>query len=596
MISSGADTEKASKIFDMLSGVASVVCVVVMVLYAGYNLDATEALHLRGIAHICLLIFTVHIVYQFTFLYRTTVKEAKPIKWIVDAAIILAALIWFFPGVWRLLPASLEAIFTGNFYVFLALTAYSVVQICYSLSRIPGRRTNPSILMASSFLIFIGVGAMVLKLPKCTYHGISYFDSLFLASSAVSITGLSPVDIPSTFTPLGILALSVLIQLGSLGIITFTSFFALFFTGNTSIYNQLLLRDVVYSKSMNALIPTLLYVLGFTVTIETLGAVCVYLTVPDALGLGIKEKVIFSVFHAMSSFCNAGFSCLPGGMSNPVLMRSYQGIYIVTSILIFAGAVGFPILTNFRERIKYSVVKIVRRLTGRKGDPIPLHILDLNTKIVLCTTLSVLVVGSLAFFILEYDNSLRGMSVGEKAVQSVFNSLVPRSAGFASVNPAVFLDATLLLVMVQMVIGGSSQSMGGGIKVNTFGALLLNLRAVVLNHEEATAFGRAISRASIRRANAVVVISAMALTAYTFTLLCLEPQLPAKSVIFESTSALFTVGSSLGITGELSDASKLIISSAMFLGRVGILSIMAGMMKSGRDASEHYPTDNIIIN
>lgn len=147
-----------------------------------------------------------------------------------------------------------------------------------------------------------------------------------------------------------------------------------------------------------------------------------------------------------------------------------------------------------------------------------------------------------------------------------------------------------------MTIGGASQSMGGGIKVNTFGAIILNLKSVLYGHERATAFGRSINQASIRRANAVALISLLTLAAYTFALLLLEPKIGTKPLIFEAVSALFTVGSSLGVTSQLSIYSKALLATAMFLGRVGILSLLSGMLSHRNDLSPHYPTDNIIIN
>lgn len=584
-----------STVLNNLAGIASVVGVVLLVVYTGYNLRPSDAAKLKHILRGIQILFGTHILFHLIFYFRTTISDSRVIKWVVDIGILLSLIFWIFPEIEKPWFPTLNHILFGNTFFFSAVGAYSIVDISYALSRIPGKRTNPTLLMASSFLVFIVMGSFLLMLPRCTYHGISYIDSLFISSSAVSITGLTSVDIPSTFTPLGIMVLSLLIQLGSLGIITFTSFFAMFFTGGTSIYNQLLLKDVVYSKSMNALVPTLLYVLGFTLTVEITGAACVYLTIPESLGLGVKDRLIFSAFHSMSSFCNAGFSCLPDGMSNTLLMQSSQTIYIVTSVLIFMGAVGFPILVNFKEIIRYNIQKAVNAALKTKKHVVPVHIFDLNTKIVLCTTLTVLIVGTVAFFILEYNNSLRGMTLYEKTVQAVFNSLVPRSAGFSSVNPTTFLDITLLVIMVQMIIGGASQSMAGGIKVNTFGTAVLNLKSVLLGHNRATAFHRTISQASVRRANAVILISMFALTAYLTVALCLERNLPTKSVIFEMVSALFTVGSSLGITGELGDASKVVLCTAMFLGRVGILSLIAGITTSRRDVSDHYPEDGVII-
>lgn len=582
----------AATVLDFASGAASLACLVCLAVFVGYDLNPADRLYVSRMLRVCQLVFAVALAYRFIFRFRAQIRQSRIIQWMVDAALLMTIVAWAWPQ--SQLPM-LSWMWHRRFFL-LVMGAYSVVNLSYSISKIPNRRTNPSLLMGASFLIFIIAGSFLLMLPKCTHDGISYFDALFVSSSAVCITGLTPVDIPSTFTPLGLGVLSLLVQLGSLGVITFTSFFAIFYTGNTSIYNQLMLRDMIYSKSMNSLVPTLLYVLGFTVSVEIIGAVCVYFAIPDALGMGVEDKIWFAAFHSMSSFCNAGFSCLPDGMANPVLMHSGQSIYLVTSALIFAGAVGFPILVNLKEIMASRLHRLWRWLRGLAREPRRVHVFDLNTKLVLWTTLSILVVSTVAFFCLEYNNSLAGMTLWEKCVQSLFNSLVPRSAGFASVNPATFLDVTMLLIVVQMIIGGSSQSMAGGIKVNTFGVAIASLRAVLLGHHGAQAFNRTISRASVRRANAIVTLSLLTLLAYCVAMLLLEPALPAKAVVFETVSALFTVGSSLGITAELGDVAKVLLCTAMFLGRVGLLSLLCGMMRRRRDLSPHLPSDNVIIN
>ena len=588
--------EAISECTEVASGLASVACLVAMVVYSGYNLTASDISIINVTLRISQLTFGISALFDIILHLRSVKKQTRIIKWVLYAAIGLTFPAWIYPHPehpW--LPWLSDFLYSRGF-LFATLTTYSVVSLSYVLSRIPGRRTNPSLIMAGSFLCFIIVGSFILTLPRCTYHGISYFDSLFVSASAVCITGLSPVDIATTFTPRGIMVLSVLVQLGSLGILTFTSFFALFFTGSNSVYNQILLRDVVYSKSMNALVPTLMYVLGFTLSIELIGAIAVYAAIPEELVMDVREKILFSAFHSMSSFCNAGFSCLPQGMGNPALMASGQNMYIVTSVLIFAGAIGFPILVNIKEGIAYHCRKSLHRPLGRKTIAKRTNIYDINTRIVFTTTMIVLVAGAASFFWLEYDNTLAGMSLGDKAVQSVFNALTPRSAGFSSVDPANFLDVTLLLVMAQMIIGGSSQSMAGGIKVNTLGTVFLSLRSVVRGNEDTVAFNRVINRASVRRAYAVIVLAGGTLMLYTVALLLLEPDLPVKALVFESVSAVFTVGSSLGITPELGDASKALLSTAMFLGRVGLISIMCGLMARHRDISPHLPQDNVIIN
>ncbi len=578
------------------TNICAVACLVALTVYEGYTLSKGDVHVIRLALRGCQGVFIAGVLFNWIFRMRASIKSSRIVRWIVEAALLVTLLPWIYPKPHHSWLPWLDTFLYSNKFLFIVMGAFSIVRIFYALAQIPSRRTNPAMLMGASFLVFIIIGSFMLMLPRCTYHGISYFDSLFVASSAVCITGLCPVDFPTTFTPFGTLVVSVLVQLGSLGIITFTSFFAVFFTGATSIYNQLLLKDIIYSKSMNSLIPTLLYVLGFTIAVELIGAFCIYFTVPEALAMDTHRRIVFSLFHSMSSFCNAGFSCLPGGMSNHALMHSNQSIYLVTSALIFAGAVGFPTLVNLRETLFFYVRKAWAKIRGKRHEMMPLHIYDLNTKIVLCTTIAILVVSTVLFFIFERHNTLQGMTTYEKWVQSLFNSLIPRSAGFASVNPAMFLDVTLFIVVVQMIIGGASQSMAGGIKVNTLGAILLNLRSILLGHKGVSAFNRSIAVASIRRANAVITLATVSLTFYIVLEMLLEPDIPTKSLVFETVSALFTVGSSLGATNMLSDASKVVLCTAMFFGRIGLLSFLAGVMMKTRDVSEHLPKDTLIIN
>lgn len=220
----------------------------------------------------------------------------------------------------------------------------------------------------------------------------------------------------------------------------------------------------------------------------------------------------------------------------------------------------------------------------------------MNTKIVMVTTITIFLLSSLLFFILEYNNSLAGMSMYDKIVQSVFNSFVPRSSGFSSVNPAGFLNVTIIMMVVLMWIGGASQSTAGGIKVNTFAVILLELKSAITGKDRVVVYNRTIAMDSVRRACAVVTLSILAYIFYSMMLVAFEPGLPVKQLLFESASALFTVGSSLGVTHELSDASKILLCTAMFLGRVGIISMLIGFAGQRKDPPVKYPVDNVIIN
>ncbi len=583
----------------VLSALASVVCLVSLVIHAGYEHTVSEFIVIRRVLRFTQAIFTANVLFNLTFNLRNTIRNTKLIKWIVDAAILLTLLPWIYPHPDNPWLPWLEQMLYSNKFLYSILAAYSVVTLSYAIFKVVSRRTNPSLLMSCSFLIFILIGSFMLMLPKCTYHDISYVDSLFVSTSAVSITGLSPIDIPSTFTPLGIFILAALIQIGALGVMTFTSFFALFFSGSASIYSQLMLKDMVYSKSLNSLIPTLLYIMAFTFAIELTGAVLIFFSIHGSLGMDIPDEIAFSAFHSLSAFCNAGFSTLPDGMANPLLLHGNISIYWIMSAMIIAGSLGFPILVNFRDAITLKLRRM-RRLFIQHHNEISeirqVHTFNMNTKIVLVTFGLLFLFGAVIFFILEYDNSLTGMTLMEKITQSAFNSASPRSAGFVSVNPAGFLNITIIILLFLMWIGGASQSTGGGIKVNTFAAIWLNLRAIITETPRVTAFRRTIATGSIRRANAVVALSIISYLLFSVILLALEPHLPTKSLLFESCSALFTVGSSLGVTSQLSAPSEVILCIAMFLGRVGILSLLAGMARRHHHPEVTYPSDNIIIN
>lgn len=584
-----------SYVLQTASAVAAVACLTALTIYVGFEHNATHAQWLYNGMHTVQTIFTVNVIFSL-FTNLVLCKTTRHwLMWTINALIILLLFVWIIPSS-SLPPLSgLTRFVYGRVFLYSVLATYSVITLCTVLMRMPGRRTNPALLMAFAFIFFIFAGAFILMMPRCTYQGITFTDSLFVSTSAVCITGLTPVDIAATFTPLGQIILALLFQIGGLGIITFTSFFALFFTGTQSIYSQLLVRDMIYSKSINALIPTLFYILSFTIAVEAVGAVAIYFALPPAICGDTASHIGLAVFHSMSAFCNVGFSTIDKGLSNPALMHGNQMFYVIMGVLVFAGALGFPILVNFREIVRQYMRRLINRLLNRRRT-YKVHIFDLNTKIVLATTLCIFAAGSIAFFTLERNNTLKGMSLWQQTVQSAFNAIIPRSGGYATVNPANLLNATLLIVMAQMVIGGSSQSMGGGIKVNTLGVIIFNLRAVVSRNRGIKAFKRTIAPASVRRANAVVTLALFTTFAFALALVLLQPQMPLKSLIFETISATFSVGSSLGITSQLCPASKCILCIAMFTGRVGLLSLLTGLVPLKADTSLSLPPDNVIIN
>ena len=446
-----------------------------------------------------------------------------------------------------------------------------------------GRKSNPSLMMAVSFLFIIMAGSGMLLMPRCIQQGVhlSWIDSLFTATSAVCVTGLTTIDVPSTFTSFGQLVIMMLIQVGGLGVMTITSFFALFFMGNTSIYNQMQVQDMVSSKSLASLWSTLLNIFGFTAVLELAGAVLIFLNIHGTIGLDIRHELFFSMFHAVSAFCNGGFSNYQDGVGASVLMEGHCWLYIILALLIILGGIGYPVLVN----LKMAVTKY------KKGR----HLFDLNTKIVLRTTMMLIVFGTalLAFF--EWNNTFAGMPIREKLTQAFFNAVSPRTAGFISVDLNSMCIQSIFIYTLLMWIGGASQSTAGGVKVNAFAVAFLNIRAIIHGTTRVEFAGRELSTDSIRRANAAVFVSIILLSVFVFLVTLTEPDLPLKAIVFECVSAFATVGSSLGITSSLQDTSKVLLVVLMFIGRVGLVTMAQGLLKQYKNQNYQLPQDSITI-
>ena len=480
----------------------------------------------------------------------------------------------------------------------LILLLISFIELSDAIITSLGRKSNPALMMAVSFLFIIMVGSGMLLMPRCIQHGVhlSWIDSLFTATSAVCVTGLTTIDVPSTFTCLGQLIVMLLIQVGGLGVMTITSFFALFFMGNTSIYNQMQVQDMVSSKSLASLWSTLLNIIGFTAFLELAGAVMIFLNIHGTIGLDLRHELFFSVFHAVSAFCNGGFSNYQDGMSAPVLMEGHSCLYIILALLIIFGGIGYPVLVNLKAAVSRHAKVLWKWINGHRYASLNIpNLFDLNTKIVLRTTTLLIVIGTVLIAFFEWNNTFAGMPIHEKLTQAFFNAVSPRTAGFVSVNLNHMCIQSVFIYTVLMWIGGASQSTAGGVKVNAFAVAFLNIRAIIHGTTRVEFAGRELSSDSIRRANAAVFVSLIVLGIFIFLITLTEPNQPLKAIVFECVSAFATVGSSLGLTPELHDTSKALIVVLMFIGRVGLVTMAQGLLKQYKNQNYKLPQDNITI-
>lgn len=472
------------------------------------------------------------------------------------------------------------------------ISVFAVLDLSKSIISFLNRKTNPALMMATGFAVIIFIGGLLLLLPRSIAAGanLSVVDAFFVSTSAVCVTGLSPVDISTTFTIDGQLIILALIQIGGLGVMTITSFFALFYMGNTNLYSQLAVKNMIGTDTWNSLLSTLFYILGFTFAIEMIGAAFIWLSVHSTLDMTMQEEIYFAIFHSISAFCNAGFSTLSNNLGNPSFM-GINSLYVIISVLVILGGIGFPILMN----LKCALFHNVRRLFNKDYRQ-HLRVTTINTKIVLATTTVLLVLSTAAFVLIEWNGAFAGMTTWEKIVQSFFHASVPRTAGFNSVDMGSFSNIGILVFMILMWIGGASQSTAGGIKVNTIAVAWANFMSVIRERKSVVILKREVSQESVQRATATVFASILVILLAFIILLATEPGLTPKQLLFEVISALGTVGSSLNATAYLTTAGKIIVSLLMFVGRVGLIVVAMSFVKKKGQERFCYPKDNVIIN
>lgn len=452
---------------------------------------------------------------------------------------------------------------------------------------------NPAQLFIVSFFVIIKLGTWLLMLPNATYHGLSYIDAFFTATSAVCVTGLAVVDTGTYFTGFGQGILLILIQVGGLGILTFASYFSYFFKGGSTYENQLVWSDITSSNKLGDVFSTLKAILIITFSIEMVSAILIYSSVEDIPFSSHTDKVFFAVFHAVSAFCNAGFSTLPHSLAETGFKFNYALHLVIIMTFVFGG-LGFPIVSNSIRYLRYSLGKWIFFKRGRrKYRP---WILNLNSRITLVTTFSLIVVGFIGFYGLEYSNTLsehRGLG---KVVTALFGATTPRTAGFNTIDTAALRLPTLMLVLFLMWVGASPLSTGGGIKTSTFAIATLNILSLAKGKSRIEIFRREVADLSVRRAFATIALSLIVIGCGILGIAMSDPGKDLLSIAFECFSAYSTVGLSLGITAGLTATSKIILITVMFVGRVSMLTVVIAVFQKVKHKNYRYPAEELTIN
>ncbi len=441
-------------------------------------------------------------------------------------------------------------------------------------------------IIALGFLCTIIVGTLLLLLPFSTVEGqsTSVIDALFTATTSVCVTGLVTVPTFSHWTIFGQVIILIMAQIGGLGVITFTMMFMLALRKRITLKDRLLIRDAYNLDTIQGLVIMIKKIVKGTLIVEGIGAL-LYMTVlvPENGVIGIWQ----SIFNAVSAFCNAGMDVI-----GPISLEAYVGnpiMNIVTMLLIIIGGIGFPVWWN--------VLDMMRMGRKRYGDTrVAMHHLKLHTKLVLVVTASLILVGAIAVFILEFENpnTLGELTMWEKIQASLFQSVTTRTAGFATISQVGLQKSTVLICCILMFIGGSPSGTAGGIKTSTLAVLILTVGSIIRGRKDTEAFGRKINDNIVRRALSIFAVSITVMFVAIITLCAVQPG-DFLDCLYEVVSAIATVGLSRDFTASLNVAGKIIIIITMYLGRIGPISLALFFNAKRYVNLKTYPEENVNV-
>lgn len=441
---------------------------------------------------------------------------------------------------------------------------------------------RPAQLMITSFVFVICAGAILLMLPAATKSGVklSLLDALFTATSATCVTGLIIKDTAVYFSLFGQTVILFLIQVGGLGIMTFSISLALILKKSIGIQKEVLMRDVLDHHTLIDIKAMILFIFKMTLAFEILGAVVLFLLWRGRFP-GVLNTMYNALFHSVSAFCNAGFSTFGDS-----LVGFYNDIptNITICLLIISGGLGFMVIKDLTDNFK----KKIFRTGGARMR------FKLQTKIVLLSSILLILLGGVFFYLLERDNSLVFMDTKSKIVASFFQSVTSRTAGFNTIDISKLSSASLFLMIIFMFIGGSPGSTAGGVKTTTISILWAVITCGMKRKENVEMFKRTVPVEVIKKAVTILVISFLLLFIFVVFLLHTERK-EALQVIFETASAFGTVGLSAGITPELSPTGKMAVTLLMFIGRIGPLTVAYGFLNQRKSANYLYAEENVSI-
>lgn len=434
---------------------------------------------------------------------------------------------------------------------------------------------NVPLFLGMSFLVVILIGATLLSLPIASVDGnsVGFINAFFTASSATAVTGLVVANTATQWTMFGKVVIITLIQIGGLGTITLFSIATVLLGRKISLQQRLLVKEQLNITSMSGIVKWVIYVTKITFLIEFTGALLLsFSLIPK---YGFITGVWYSIFHAISAFCNAGFDLFGDSIV------SYSGdIYINMIIcgLVILGGLGFLVYMDIYNAGSFRKLKV-------------------HSKVVITVSALLLFAGTIATLLIEYNNSLSigEFGFGHKVLASFFQSTVTRTAGFNSIDIGQVHDATAIIYIFLMFIGGSPASTAGGLKTTTFAVMVFSTIGMVRGEHDIVIFNRKIDKEVILRALAITIVCISLVITVTMAVAIIEhDRFEFLDILFESVSAFGTVGMTRGITPHLSDISKVILAFTMFIGRVGPTTLAVGLMKT-KPSSIKYASGKILV-
>lgn len=436
---------------------------------------------------------------------------------------------------------------------------------------------KPALTFILSFLLLFGIGTGLLMLPELSTQigSCSFFNAFFTSVSASCVTGLSIVDISTFYTLKGQIVIMFLMQLGGIGIVSFTTFFALFLKKGVGIRHQLILQDVLSTDSLFNTKYLLRQIVTITLIMEFIASVLIYFSWGGAIEFpSVLHKIYYSVFHAISAFCNGGFSLFSNSLYEAPIRLSYL-LHITIGITIFFGSIGFSSIQDI-----FSISNLRKRLARPWID------WKMSTKISVYTSIALVALGMILFMITEFYNVLYNKSNFEILIISFFQSVTTRTAGFNSIDFSQLSNATLVFMTFLMFIGASSGSTGGGIKTSTFLLISMTSVATIKGKQKVHLWNRSISPELMSKAFAIFVFATIYNLTMIFILSITDYRIDIINLVFEQVSAFSTTGLSTGITSSMSTGGQSILILSMFIGRVGTLSLLLAL--SGKKSTENY--------